>query len=479
MADYLSLREWIQEVDRIGELRYAEGVDWNLELGAISDVAMHKFGSPAILFDKIKGYEKGKRILVNPFGSPRRVGLMLGMPHSESKIRMVEEWREKIKNLPLIPPKTVATGPIKENIFRGEEVDLSKLPTPFWHKLDGGRYLGTGCVVITRDPDNGWVNLGTYRVQLHDKSSMGSYIDPGKHGKIHRDKYLERNKPFPVAVVFGCDFDILTFSQISMAPWGVSEYDYAGGLRGAPVEVITGEYTGLPIPASAEIVIEGEIIPGDTKQEGPFGEWTGYYGSGMREEPVIRVKTLMYRNDPIIVGIPPVRPPNTLNYIRAIIKSASMWDALEKASVPDIKGVWCHEVGGSWLFNVISVTQRYPGHAKQAAMLMSLSKEGISVGRFNIVVDDDIDPSNLEEVVWAICTRCDPETSIDIVRRCLSSPLDPIFHKDGPVPWNQLSARVIVEACKPFEWMKDFPPVVGIDPQEKHEIEQKWGMLFK
>ncbi len=479
MLEYRDLREWIQKIDEMGELRYAEGVDWNLELGAICDVALHKFGSPAILFRKIKGYEKGGRILVNHYGSSRRVGLVLGIPYSESKIQMVEEWRKRIKNLQLIPPKVVTTGPIKENILRGEEVDLLKFPVPFWHKLDGGRYIGTGCVVITRDPDDGWVNLGTYRGMVHDKSTMGLYISPGRHGRIHRDKYFQRNKPFPVAIVFGCDLNILTFSQISMAPYGISEYDYAGGLRGEPIEVIIGDYTGLPIPASAEIAIEGECIPGETKAEGPFGEWTGYYGGGARDEPVIRVKTLMYRNDPIINGWPPVRPPSNTNYLRAIIKSGSMWDVLEKSGLPDIKGVWCHEVGGTWLFNVISIKQRYPGHAKQAALLMSQCREGVSSGRFIIAVDEDIDPSNLGDVVWAICTRCDPEKSIDIIRRCLGTPLDPIYYKKGPIPYDGLNSRVIIEACKPFEWIGDFPQAVQIDPEIKHEIERKWEMLFR
>ena len=478
MVAYRDLREWIQEFDKMGELRYAEGVDWNLELGAISDVSLHKFGSPAIIFQKIKGYEEGGRVLVNPSGSPRRAGLLLGIPGTESKTQLAQEWRKKVRDLRLIPPKTVATGPIKENVFQGDEVDLFKLPVPFWHKLDGGRYLGTGCVVITRDPDDGWVNLGTYRGMVHDKSSMSLYMDPGRHGRIHRNKYFQRNKPFPVAMVFGCDLSIYIFSQISMAPYGVSEYDYAGGLRGEPVEVIIGEYTGLPIPASAEIVIEGECLPNDMKEEGPFGEWTGYYASGAREEPVIRVKTLMHRNDPIIHGSPPVRPPSNINYLRAIIKSASMWDAIEKAGVPDVKGVWCHEVGGTWLFHVISIKQRYPGHAKQAALIASQCQEGVSLGRFTITVDDDIDPANLEEVVWAMCTRCDPERSIDIIRRCLSSPLDPVFNKNDPA-FNALNSRAIIEACKPFEWIEDFPQMVGIDPEEKNEIEKKWERLFK
>ncbi len=472
------LREWIQEVDKIGELRYAEGVDWNLELGAISDVSLHKFGSPAIIFHKIKGYEDGGRVLVNPLGSPRRVSLMLGIPPDKSKTKMAEGWREKIKNLRLIPPRTVATGPIQENVFRGEEIDLFKLPVPFWHKLDGGRYLGTGCLVITRDPDDGWVNLGTYRGMVHDKSSMGAFISPGRHGRIHRDKYFQSNKPFPIAMVFGCDLSLYLFSQISMPPYGVSEYDYAGGLREEPIEVIMGEYTGLPIPASAEIAIEGECIPGETRKEGPFGEWTGYYASGAREEPVIRVKTLMYRNDPIIHGSPPVRPPSNVNYLRAIIKSASMRDALEKAGVPDVKGVWCHEVGGTWLFNVVSIKQRYPGHAKQAALIVSQCQEGVSEGRFVVVVDDDIDPANLNEVVWAMCTRCDPERSIDIIRRTLGGPLDPAFNKNDPT-FKSLNSRAIIEACKPFEWIEDFPEMVGIDPQEKKEIEKKWENLFR
>ena len=479
VAAHWDLREWVQEFEKLGELRYAEGVDPNLELGAICDVSTHKFGSPAILFRNIKGYEGGGRILANFYGSSKRAGLVLGITPDESKTRMVEEWRKKIRNLSLVPPKTVATAPVKENVFRGTEVDLFKLPIPLWHELDGGRYLGTGCVVITRDPDDGWINLGTYRGMVHDKTSMALHLSPGRHGRIHRDKYFEKKKPFPVAVVFGCDLDLLTFSQISMVPFGVSEYGYAGGLRGSPIEVIPGEVTGLPIPASAEVAIEGECIPGDTVPEGPFGEWSGYYGGGARAEPVVRIKTLMFRNDPIMTGWSPVRPPSNNNYLRAIIRSGSMWDTLEKGGLSEIKGIWCHEAGACWLFNVISIKQRYAGHAKQAALQMSQCEEGASMGRFIIVVDEDIDPSNLEEVIWAICTRCDPETAIDILRRCRGSFLDPVFNKKGAVPFNGLNSRAIIEATKPFEWINDFPQSVKISPETRNELEKKWGNLFK
>jgi 4-hydroxy-3-polyprenylbenzoate decarboxylase len=168
-----------------------------------------------------------------------------------------------------------------------------------------------------------------------------------------------------------------------------------------------------------------------------------------------------------------------VNYLRAIIKSASMRDALEKAGVPDVKGVWCHEVGGTWLFHVVSIKQRYPGHAKQAALIVSQCQEGVSCGRFIITVDDDIDPSNLDEVVWAMCTRCDPERSIDIIRRCLSSPIDPAFNKKGLEPFTQLSSRAVIDACKPFEWIDNFSPMIQIDPQEKSKIEKKWEKVFR
>jgi UbiD family decarboxylase len=131
------------------------------------------------------------------------------------------------------------------------------------------------------------------------------------------------------------------------------------------------------------------------------------------------------------------------------------------------------------LFNVISIKQRYAGHAKQAALQMSQCEEGASMGRFIIVVDEDIDPSNLEEVIWAICTRCDPETAIDILRRCRGSFLDPVFNKKGAVPFNGLNSRAIIEATKPFEWINDFPQSVKISPETRNELEKKWGNLFK
>src|SRR3990170_268899 len=170
------------------------------------------------------------------------------------------------------------------------DVDMHEFPAPKWHELDGGNYLGTAGLVITRDPDEGWVNLGTYRVQVHDRDTVGFYISPGKHGRIMREKYWAKGEPCPVAMCFGMDPLLLHVASTGL-PWGASEYDYAGGIKGQPIEVIKGPVTGLPIPAAAEIVIEGLSYPGDMQMEGPFGEFAGYYASGERKEPIVKVKS--------------------------------------------------------------------------------------------------------------------------------------------------------------------------------------------
>ena len=241
----------------------------------------------------------------------------------------------------------------------GDDVNLLKFPVPLIHELDGGRFIGTACLVITRDPDEGWVNFGAYRGMVQDEKSMSCYISPGKHGTIQRSKYFEKGKPCPVIISVGQD-PVLFMVSGNEIDYGVSEFDYAGGLKGSPIEVIEGKATGLPFPAHAEIVIEGFMDPNDRKTEGPFGEWTGYYASSSRPEPVVRVQNIYYRNDPILTCARPGRPPSDYSIAKCMVKSALIWEQVEKCGVPDVKGVWCHEAGGGRLFNIISIKQRYP-----------------------------------------------------------------------------------------------------------------------
>lgn len=470
---FSDLRGWLQEAEKMGQLEMARGAHWNLEIGAITDLLRRQRNRPAIIFDDIPDYPSGYRVLVNLFGSNDRIALTWGLPTGLSTIELKDRLRERYKGLTPIKPMVVSNGPVMENVLTGHAVDLFRFPTPLWHENDGGRYIGTGSVDITLDPEENWVNLGTYRVMIMDKNHAGFYISPGKHGRIQRTKYLSAKKPMPVAISCGHDPVIFLVGSTEF-PYGVSEYEWAGAIKGQPVEVIKGPVTGLPIPANAEIVLEGFVTPGETRMEGPFGEWTGYYGSDTRPEPVLEVKAIYHRNNPIILGSPPGKPPNEYSLFRAIFRSILIEEQLAKAGIPDVTGVWCHQAGGSRLFNVVGIKQRYPGHAKQAAMVANFCQAGNYLGRYTVVVDDDIDVTDLDEVVWAMCTRVDPAKDIDIITDCLSGPLDPII----PAADKGHSSRAIINACRPMRWIDTFPKVVGASPELVQKTVVRWKKLI-
>ncbi len=286
---YNDLREFIEEARAAGELTQVDGADWDLEIGTITHLAGDKGNSPVLLFDHIKGYPAGYRVVTNQFTTTRRTALSLGLPVEGRGLDLVRALRDRIKHIPLVPPVEVDSGPVKENIITGDDVDLLMFPTPKWHEHDGGRYIGTGSVGVIRDPDEGWINLGTYRTQLHDKNTVTMSMVPGHRGESIRRKWWERGLACPVAIACGQEPTLWAASQWDGLQRGVSEYEFAGGLRGEPVVVTKGVFTDLPIPATAEIVLEGEILPMDveSRQEGPFGEWCGYYAGGVRTMPAV------------------------------------------------------------------------------------------------------------------------------------------------------------------------------------------------
>jgi 4-hydroxy-3-polyprenylbenzoate decarboxylase len=469
------LREWLRKVEDLGEVQQVAGAHWDLELGGIVDLFQRKLGRPALLFDEIAGYSAGYRVLANFIMSFPRMAITLGMPLDIKPVQVVQAWRALLKDFQPVPPEVVETGPVLENFHTGEEIDLWEFPVPKWHELDGGRYIGTGDVVILRDPDTGWVNLGTYRVMVHDEKTAALYISPGKHGRLIREKYWKRGKPCPVAISCGHDPLLYLISGLEF-PYGQNEYDIIGAIRKEPVRVIKGPTTGLPIPAAAEIVIEGEMHPGDVREEGPFGEWTGYYASGSRAEPVIRVTSVLHRHDPIILGAPPQIPPNDSTLCRGFLRSALIWDELERAGVPGGVGVGSHEAGSSRLMHTVAIKQLYGGHARQAGLVASQCHAAAYANRLIVVVDDDIDPSDTNQVLWSILTRADPAEDIDIIRKSWSTPLDPMaYPREQPV----LNSRMVIYACRPWERIEEFPPVAIASPELKDRIEKKWAHLFR
>lgn len=468
---YRDVRGWMDAVEKMGQLKRVDGADWDLEIGAITEIVSRENKMrPVLLFDNVKGHAPGFRVLSGLLNTMPRLALTTGLREDIEGLDFVREWRLKMRNMVPIPPILVNRGPVMENIMEGDDVDLLKFPAPRWHEKDGGRYIGTASVTITQDPESDWVNLGTYRVMVHDKNTLGFYISPGKHGRIHREKYHAMGKPCPVAISFGHDPLLFVVASLQMPP-GICEYDIVGGIKGEPVEIIKGTVTGLPLPANGEIVIEGESLPSENKVEGPFGEFTGYYGSAERPEPFIKVKRILYRNNPIITGAPPFRPPSDTSFFHGPCTSAVVWENMEKAGVPDVRGVWQHEAASNWAFTVVSIKQRYPGHARQAGILASQVQGGAYMGRYVVVVDDDIDPSDINDVLWAMSTRADPERSCEILRRCWSGALDPAI----PVGQKGFNSRLIIDACKPYEWLDKFPEEVGTSPGLRDHVLQKFG----
>ena len=473
------LREYIAKVEEMGECQVVEGAHWDLEIGILTEAFSANPSSPLLLFDKIPGYPPGYRVMANPFLTPRRTALALGLPLEARELDRVKAWREKTKGgFKPVKPVEVKTGPVMENVLQGDEVDLFKFPIPKWHELDGGRYIGTGDMVITRDPDEGWVNLGTYRIQVHDKTTATIYMSPGRHGDIMRRKYWARGQSCPVAVTCGQEPLLWSASHFFGVPVGVSEYEYTGWLRGEPVQVIKGLVTGLPIPATAEIVLEGEIVPPEveTRTEGPFGEWTRHYGSGARPEAVFRVKAILHRHNPIIHGAPPLwYSAGALG--TEIRKAATVWDDLEK-QLPGIEGVWIYGQAGANSIVVVSIDQKYAGHAKQAALLTAGSRTVAYMCRWVILVDSDIDPSNLTDVLISLGNRFDPETGIDIIRGCWGTPLDPTLPPDKRSRYDFSHSMAIIDTTKPFYRLKDYAPIIKTSPELMKKTLDKWAHIF-
>ncbi len=475
---YTDLREWIEEARKLGEVRDVNGLNWQEEIGMASEVVLHDENAPAVLFGEVPGSLPGSRVLVNFFGGLRQ-RMTLGFPTDLTKLELSEAFRVNyMADLKRIPPVVVKDGPIFENIITGDDIDVTKFPTPKWHDGDGGRYIGTGSFNVTRDPDEGWVNCGTYRVMIHDEKSVGFFISPGKHGRIQREKYEARGEPMPVAIVVGAD-PMSFLMGSSEIPYGVNEYEVIGGIRGKAVEVVIAPLTGLPVPANAEIVIEGFVQPGNVRPEGPFGEWMGYYGSDVRDEPVMDIKAIYHRNNPIILGCAPQRPPDEIARYRALTRSAIVRENIVKAGVPDVVAAWAHEIGTARLLLAVSIKQRYGGHSKQAGHIACMCHAGAYAGRYVIVVDDDIDVSNLEEVIWAMLTRSDPATSIDIITNAWSTPLDPRIE-----PWRKdagdfTNSRAIIDACRPYHWKDQYPKVNQPSPEMRKLAQQRFGYLLK
>ncbi len=469
---YKDLREFIGAVDKLGALRRIDGADLRFEIGGITEVAAGLPDCPALLFDAIKGFPPGFRVFTNATTNVQRAALALRLDPGLRPLDALKAWMEKRKNLRSQPPVTVKSAAFLENTVAGRDVDIARFPAPIWHRHDGGPFIGSGSLVIMRDPDSGWINASIYRVQVHGPNRVTVQFDHGgRHGAIIAKKYWDRGESCPVAIVHGED-PALFIAGFEYLPDGRSEYEFAGSIKGTPIEVLAGPQTGLPLPALAEIIFEGRLLPMSeaTLPEGPFGEFTGYYAAAARPGPVMEVTAIHHRNDPILLGSPPMKPPRF--HFGLPFRAATIWSNLEASGVTDVVGAWQHV---SQLMTVVALRQRYDGHAKRAALVAAAHSY---MARIVVVVDDDIDPSNLADVMWAVATRCEPAEGIDIVRNAWSSALDPRISPDDKERGVTSHSKAIIDACRPFTWRDKFPPASALSPDEAREIEAKWGKFL-
>lgn len=332
--------------------------------------------------------------------------------------------------------------------------------------------------MITADPESGWVNVGCYRNMIAGKNLLSLWMATrGRHGYQHIHAEWERGRPAPVVVTLGQDPLLSPVLAGMELHEGVSELNVAGAIMGEPLRVVRGPITGLPIPADAEIALEGWLRQGVEVSEGPHGEGTGYYAGGQHMVPAIEVAAVYHRRDPIIVVAPPGKPPHDFSYSSAVTRAALIHDGLDAAGLPGVVRVWCPPSGSARLLSIIVLKPRYFGHSKQAGLLGSQIQAAAYPGRMTVVVEEDINPEDLGEVLWAITTRAEPVRDYTILDHLWGSPIDPLnvlYPND-----TMFSSRVIIDACRPFEHRDDFPPVAASSPELLGQVWNKWGHLFE
>ncbi len=474
------LRDWLERVDEMGELiRIKEPLDCTEEMSAIGYLVAKQNPSPAILMEKTKGYENspvGAMHLWNILGpSFKRIALTLEEPPETPTVELIRRVKDKLKKR--IPPREVPKNQARfyENSQTGDQIDLEALPIAKHWPLDGGRYAGTADAVITRDPDSGYLNVGTYRMMLQGKNQVGLYLSPGKDARLHITRAWQKGEAIQVAACWGIDPLFMVIGSQTFAK-NVSEYEYAGGIKGQPIPVVRGTTTDLLIPANAEFVIEGIIRPNSVKTEGPFGEFPGYYGRPEAGCPLVEVTAVHHRNKPILTNaLMADYPSNEQSGFFSIVRSARIWDDFDKLGIPGIQGVYCHPAAaGGFGMTVISLEQRYAGHAAQALALAAQVPGGAYYTKWIIAVDEDVDPTDINQVIWAMSSRCNPIEDIDILRNTWSTWLDPTQNPPEKRPYG---SKALINACKEHRYLPVFSKRTALRKEIYDQVAGKWNKL--
>lgn len=421
---YKDFREWIRRLDEEGELLHIKDqVSLEPDIGASSQATILNNG-PGLFFENLQGYPPSRPLTIGLMGSLRRLSLSLDLPKLTGRGELVQEVARRF-DLPGTKPKHVSSAPLKEKRHFGHEINLFEFPLHRLNARDGGPYL-TKTHIITKDPETGWTNVAMYRMQVKNRAKTNVWFTMGQHGGMIYRKWEDKGKPMPMAVALGVD-PALTWAAVSRFQPGVDEYEVAGALRGDPLEVVSAETIDLDVPASAEIVIEGEVPPGVRELEGPFGEFPGSY-SAYHRIMVFEIKAITHRQNPIFDAIHIGKVPNENSVIFSVSRPAADTKYMRQL-FPEVTALvtypGSHQV-------VIQGNFRRHGDARRV-MLGWFAGPYKDLAKNCIVVDEDVDPYDPEQVLWALSYRFQADRDLVIIPNYSSVGFDPSETHDGLV----------------------------------------------
>ncbi len=487
---FMDTREWIALLEKHSEVRrIGAEVHWDREIGAISRRVLEHEG-PALLFESITDYKEGPctQLFTGSLGTRKRLALALGLPVDMPNREIVQYVMKK--NQERIEPVIVPTGPVKENILLGKDIDQAVFPVPRWHYREGGRYIHTFSSIVTRDPDTRVMNVGMYRgmIGTPDTTPM-LLVKGGQHWGQHFMKYVARGEEMPVACVIGGD-PMMPFLTGSPLPVGLCEYDVMGAYRNEPIKLVKCETVDLEVPADAEIVIEGFISddPSTYALEGPFGEFTGYVSDLPAKRPVMRITCITHRNKPIFQGtlegtLPTSASENSI--MSSVQRAAIAWNILKNAGIPGVTDVFIHPITNGT--NIcVQIKKHYQGQPKQIASALWGNSAAQYRYKHVFVAEDDVDISSYAQLDWAMAYRMNAlHDGIVIYPGTFGSPIDPStpleernIEQLGTGLWN----RVLFDMTRNWKFERQpqwdnerFPPTVAPHPDDQEKVKSRWN----
>ncbi len=483
---YHDLRDFIAQLERMGELkRISVEVDTRFEMTEICDRVL-RAGGPAILFENPKGHSMP--VLANLFGTPRRVALGMGeesvdalrevgkllayLKEPEPPKGLKDAWEKLpvLKQVLNMAPKVVSSAPCQDVIWEGADVDLARLPIQHCWPGDVAPLITWG-LTVTRGPNKSRQNLGIYRQQVIGRNKVIMRWLAHRGGALDfRDHCLQNpGQRFPVAVALGAD-PATILAAVTPVPDSVSEYQFAGLLRGGKTELVKCLGSDLQVPASAEIVLEGYIDPAETALEGPYGDHTGYYNE-QAEFPVFTIERISLRRDPIYHSTYTGKPPDEPAMLGVALNEVFV--PLLQKQFPEIVDFYLPPEGCSYRLAVVSIRKQYPGHAKRVMFGIWSFLRQFMYTKFIIVVDDDVNIRDWKEVIWAMTTR------VDAARDTLIAENTPIDYLDFASPVAGLGSKMGLDATNkwPGETSREWGRPMVMDAAVKQRVDELWHTL--